>query len=182
MSRYELSQHPELRPFISAHTQDLSNWPRKAIRSASLLVNKDEWLYFAAKRVQHGSNYGLGKITMSAQILSDSYKLLGEPIHLAAKDCVLLKDLYLGGRYRGVNLWHQWAKARLRNEGSLCSASGHTRVFTSSRQDHATFREFLSHEPQSNTAYATNLGLHRIWTEKANRNSRGRTGDRIILS
>tara|TARA_R110000782_G_scaffold146907_1_gene239611 strand:- start:27683 stop:30352 length:2670 start_codon:yes stop_codon:yes gene_type:complete len=171
---------PMLLSEISMFGDNMAKWPREGIRDCAKrffaktsdpdLYARYDWLYFASKRVQHGSNYGLGKIQMSNQILQDSYKMAPAPILLPAKECDHLKQLYLGGRYMAVQRWQQWIKATLLKTGSLNCASGHIRRFFGRKNDPATINAALSHEPQANTTYVTNLGLRRLWLDPANRN------------
>lgn len=166
---------PLFEDIVTEHGNAIAKWPREVIKvAAKEHVDKDGWLYFASKRVQHGSNYGLGKIQMSNQILQDSYKLAPAPILLPPKDCELLKRLYLGGRYVAVQSWQSWIKSQLLKHGSLACASGHIRRFFGRRNDASTINAALSHEPQANTTYATNLGLRRLWSDPDNRDDSGR--------
>lgn len=163
---------------VKEYTTNLMHWPREVIKAAAsrffsksadpAMIARFEWLYFASKRVQHGSNYGLGKIQMSNQIIQDSYKLAPAPIYLPPKDCDRLKQLYLRGRYMAVQKWQTWVKSELLNKGQLPSASGHIRRFFGRRNDASTFNSALSHEPQHNTTYVTNLGLQALWHDKEN--------------
>ena len=72
------------------HGGKVLQWSREALRQAASEVDKSGWLYFASKRVQHGSNYGMGGKTMSDQILKDSYKLFGEPVFVAESNVLAL--------------------------------------------------------------------------------------------
>ncbi len=138
------------------------------------------WKYFASKRVVHGSNYGLGPRTMSTQILADSWKFIGEPVFLKETDCKALQRLYMDTRYHGVHVWQAWIKRTVAQKRRLESASGHTRKFLSAKVsrtgdlDNATFQAALSHEPQANTTYATNLALSKMWGDPENRINGGR--------
>lgn len=148
-------------------------WSRDELKAKGKLVDSDGWLYFASKRVQHGSNYGMGENTMSDQILKDSYKLFGEPIYVAPAVCYQLRLFYFS-RYPGIARWHDRCKQKLLKDGCLTSANGHRRVFwgrkkePSGKINHQTFYSFLSDEPQNNTTYATNLALHKLWTDPEN--------------
>ena len=133
------------------------------------------WLYMGCKRVQHGTNYLMGIPTMIKQVLLDSYKYAGNPLYIEHAVASRLQSLYLI-RYRGIYLWHQWAEAHLRVHGTLTSASGQTRQFFGRRfgkDIKDTLKEFLAHEPQANTTYATNLALHRLYYDPTNRRSTG---------
>lgn len=147
---------------------------RDILRTACDAVKKSDWIYFASKRVQHGTNYGMGPGTMSSQILKDSYKKEGTPIYISMSDCRTLQELYLEGRYRGVKKWHGWVAHQLLTKGKLESASGHVRTFFGRKKsqgqvDQETFKQILAHEPQNNTTYATNLAMLNLWKDPSNR-------------
>jgi len=131
-----------------------------------------EWLYAAAKAVQHGSSYGMGKPTMSSNILKQSWKISGNPIFVEPKACGELQDLFFL-RYTGVQKYQTWVKLQLENKGFLNCASGHIRNFLGRRTDNATLQAAYSHEPQANTTYVTSLGVRKLWLDPENRDSRG---------
>lgn len=170
--------HARIKPakviaLLYQHGPEVNHWTSDQIKAAARDVTeegKDGWLYFACKRVQHGTNYGLGKDTMSGQILKDSHKLLGEPIYLKPQDCVKLQDLYLS-RYPGVRLWQRKVQGLLHCDGfpKMKCASGHTRLFFGRPNDHDTFKEALAQEPQANTTYATNRAMVNLWLDPENR-------------
>jgi uracil-DNA glycosylase family 4 len=130
-----------------------------------------EWLYFACKRVQHGTNYLLGVPTMIVQIMEDSYKIMGTPIHVSHRDAELLQVLYIQ-RYPGVRSWQDYIKTLVEKTGKLPSASGHIRTFFG-RHGNELQREAVAHEPQANTTYATNLAAIRLWNDPENRSPDG---------
>ncbi len=130
------------------------------------------WLYNASKAVQHGSSYGMGKNTMSSNILTGSWKHSGSPVHVAPKDCLALQELFFA-RYIGVRRWQNWIKNTLQQTASLDCASGHVRRFFGRKGDNATLQAAYSHEPQANTTYATNLALHKLWHDPENRQANG---------
>jgi len=131
-----------------------------------------EWLYFACKRVQHGTNYLLGVPTMITQIMEDSYKLMGTPIHISHRDAELLQVLYIQ-RYPGVRSWQEYIKQLVEKTGKLPCASGHIRTFFG-RHSNELQRQAVAHEPQANTTYATNLAAIRLWNDPENRSADGR--------
>lgn len=137
-------------------------------------VDKDRWgfLYFSCKRVQHGTNYGLGKITMVDVILKDSWKYMDEPVLMAARDCEKLKMLYLL-RYPGVRQWQDWVKEQLYRHKQLTCPSGNTRKFFGRPSASTTIQGAYSHEPQNNTTYATSLALYNLWNDPDNRDGSG---------
>lgn len=161
--------HPE---FISASREELK-------AASKEYVDDDGWLYFASKRCQHATNYGVKEKTMAAQIMVDSYKITGTPIFVDLRTCAALQRVYLA-RYSGIYNWHRWAEREVFENRNLTSASGHTRTFFGRRRswdprkrcfgaDHETWKEFLADEPQENTTYATNLALHNLWNDSENR-------------
>lgn len=161
------------------HGKEVATWSREKILSEGRDIGstKDtEWLYFACKRVQHGSNYGLGTRTMSLQIMKDSDKLFGTPIYLTPTECQALQDLYLHSRYLGVNSWQNWVKKQIIDHQRLGCASGHIRRFFGRKTDNKTYQSALSHEPQANTTYATNLAMLNLWRDPENRE-----GDSLIV-
>jgi len=140
--------------------------------------DQDSWLYFACKRIQHATNYGVQARTGCQQIMEDSYKVSGTPIYMTELEFETLQRLYLV-RYHGLYQWHTWARNRVADGSNLRSASGHERKFFGRRKswsyksksfeaDHDTWKEFLADEPQENTTYATNLALHRLWHDPDN--------------
>jgi uracil-DNA glycosylase family 4 len=152
---------------ISMHGRQVNSWPRERIKEESKGINQDEWMYFARKRIQHGTNYGMKEATMSDQILKDSYKLFGEPVYVSPSKCLIEAGVYLT-RYPGIHLWHRWIKTQLKTKGYLTSASGHRRDFFGRRDDHKTFMEACAEEPQNNTTYATKLAVNALWEDTEN--------------
>ena len=136
------------------------------------------WLYQSSKAVQHGSSYGMGKNTMSSNILLKSFKLSGKPIHVEPRECQRLQDLFLNGRYRGVKLWQRFCENQMLTTGRISTASGHQRVLfgrkkTAGKTDPSTLKEAYAEEPQHNTTYATNLAMLKLWNDPENRRPDG---------
>jgi uracil-DNA glycosylase family 4 len=150
---------------------DVNTLDRDSLRNLGRVVDPDGWLYFSSKRTQHGSNYLMGIPTMVTQVMKDSYKLSGEPIYLEHANARALQGLYFL-RYPGLRKYHAWAESKLVADGTLVSASGQKRIFFGRRFGnyiHDTVKEFLSHEPQSNTTYSTNLAMLNLWSDPENR-------------
>jgi len=158
--------------YLDDGTTDLSHMPSAEMAQHLETLEIPEWLYFAAKRLQHGTNYGLKPNTMSSILLKDSYKIYGAPIYVSIKDCSKLQDLYIS-RYPGVIAWQNRVNNEIGRSRRLPCASGHVRRFFGNPRDHNTYKEALSHEPQANTAYATNLALWKLWYDKCNRRPDG---------
>jgi DNA polymerase len=155
---------------------NVSQLSREELKLECEKVDEKGWLYMACKRVQHGSNYGMKKLTMSDQILEDSYKYGDEIIFVEPSVCEDLQILYFQ-RYTGVQVWHRWVAEQLKQHHSLTSANGHTRRFFGRPSDHNTLKAALSDEPQNNTTYATNLAVRRLWSDLGNR----RTDSSVII-
>lgn len=126
------------------------------------------WLYFACKRIQHGTNYLLGVPTMIVQILEDSYKLTGNPIHITKSDATLLQSLYLQ-RYTGVKPWQEWVANEIDRTSQLGSASGHIRTFFGRPRSHELYRTAVAQEPQANTTFVTNKAATNLFYDPENR-------------
>lgn len=153
---------------------DVLKLSRPMLKDACLAVGKDGWLYLGAKRVFHGTNYGMQPQTMSDQLLKDSYKLSGEPIYVPPMECAKLQRLVLL-RYPGIQAWHRNCRNLLVRTGKLTNAGGHTRHFLNRREEVSTLKEYLADEPQENTTYAIKLALHRLWHDPENRR-----GDNVL--
>lgn len=132
-----------------------------------------EWVYLGCKRVQHGGSYKMGIPTMQWNVLHDSFKESGTPLYMPHADAAFLRDACFFGRYPGILLWHRWAESKLMADARLTSASGHTRIFFGRRFGdrgvEETIKQFLAHEPQNNTTWATNLAMLNLWRDPANR-------------
>ncbi len=163
-----------------------TNCSRDELKTRCSTVDDSGWLYFACKRIQHASNYGVKERTVSKQIMVDSYKITGKPVYVDPATCAALQRLYFT-RYPGIAQWHDWARREVEGGRNLTSASGHTRIFFGRRRswdpkarcvaaDHETWKEFLADEPQENTTYATNLALYRLWSDPTNRIRDARSG------
>ena len=136
---------------------------RAALKAASKAVSGDDWDYFAMKRVQHGAAYLEGGPTISNNIFKDSEG----KFYLPPNECKKLRDQFFFSRYPGIRMWHAWLTRRLRERPVLRAASGQERQFFGRPDEIIT--EAVAFEPQANTTYATNLAMHRLWTDKENR-------------
>jgi Uracil-DNA glycosylase len=159
---------PKILTLISTYGQQVNSWSRDKIREASAEVDSKFWKYYARKRVQHGTNYGMKSNTMSDQIMKDSYKLTGDPVYLSPSNCEVESHNYLS-RYPGVLENHIKIKSQLKTYGYITSASGHRRTFFGRRDDYDTFKQACADEPQNNTTYANNRALLNMWSDPSNR-------------
>jgi hypothetical protein len=146
---------------------------RKALKDACKAVDGDSWQYFGFKRVQHGSSYKMGKITMSDQILTDSWKLTGRPVLIPPATCEQMQRTCFFARYWGIPRWHAWAAMELKSKGCLIASNGFKRLFFGRKDDHDTLKQMLAHMPQVMTTYSTMLALSRLWSDSENRHLDG---------
>jgi len=154
---------------------NLTKLSREEIKLQSeKITSKDpnSWLYMACKRVQHGSNYLMGKLTMSNQILQDGWKYGDDIIYVESRVCEELQVLYFQ-RYPGVQVWHRWVAEQVKNRRELTSANGHTRRFFGRPYDNDTLKQALADEPQNNTTYVTNRAALHLWNDRENRRATG---------
>lgn len=151
---------------------NISKLTRDEIKVECQKVDQSGWLYMACKRVQHGSSYGMGKLTMSNQILEDSWKYSGEIVYVPPATCEDLKILFFQ-RYPGIQVWHRWITEQLKRTRSLTSANGHTRKFFGRPNSYDTLKEAFSDEPQNVTTYVTNRAVLRFWNDPDNRRGDG---------
>lgn len=137
-----------------------------------VLKEAGKWLYLGSKRVQHGSSYLMGLLTMILNILKDSHKESGTPIYLEHSVARELQEGCFFARYPGIRTVHSWAESKVLADGKATSASGQERILFGGRfgtRLKDTVKEFLAHEPQSNTTWATNLAMLNLWNDPENR-------------
>ena len=159
-------------PAINSFDRDELKWLHDHIFPIVIEL-AGKWLYLGCKRVQHGSSYMMGIPTMCLNILKDSFKESGTPIYMEQSIARSLQNLMFT-RYPGILTWHCWAQSKLVADGKLSSASGQCRTFFGRRygaEIHETVKEFLAHEPQSNTTWATNMAMLNLWNDPENRRS-----------
>lgn len=154
---------------------DINDKSRPELKTLSKEVPKEGWLYPSCKQVHHGTSYGMGPDTCSANILERSYKETGIPIFVDVITCTLLRGLVLS-RYRGIKDWHNLCQRKLNETGVLTACDGNTRIFMGRRRDHSTIMSYYAHEPQHTTTYAINLVATRLWRDPENRD-----GNRLII-
>jgi hypothetical protein len=136
---------------------------RAELLEACKVVKKEDWDYFAGKRVQHGGAYLEGGLTISRNCLKDSEgKLYIPPV-----ECDRIKNKVYFARYHGILKWHDWTARRLKETGKLTAASGQVRQFFGRTDEVLT--KAVAFEPQANTTYATNLATNRLWNDSENR-------------
>ena len=135
---------------------------REELKILGKKVKGSDWDYFAAKRVQHGCSYLEGARTVSRNVMKDSE---GELI-MSEAECKKLMVFFFN-RYRGIKSWHDWMVRRLAERAVLTAASGQTRIFFGRPGDVIT--KAVAFEPQSNTTYAINLAIYKLWRDPDNR-------------
>lgn len=136
-------------------------------------VDGDSWQYFGFKRVQHGSSYKMGDVTMSNQILTDSFKLTGKPVLIPPTTCKQMQLTCFFARYWGIPRWHAWMEQEIKQKGCLLANNGFKRLFFGRKDDYDTVKQALAHLPQVYTTYATLMALSKLWSDPTNRNVDG---------
>lgn len=148
-------------------TQGVDFSDRDSIKTAiKTHVKKEDWDYFACKRVQHGCAYLEGGQTVAKNILTDSEGKL----YLEPREVNRIKDDCFFARYPGILRWHEWVGRRLKERPILTAASGQIREFHGRPDEIIT--KAVAFEPQANTTYATNLAMQRLWKDNENRYAR----------
>lgn len=130
-----------------------------------------DWKYVCMKRVQHGTNYGMQPDKLSATIFKDSDGL----IDLSTKDATFYQFLY---RLRyNPDARITWVRSELARTGAIQCACGIRRKFYAIRSprlvENSIVRDAAATEPQANTTFVCNQGLHALWYDPENRTSRG---------
>lgn len=135
---------------------------REAIKYESKKIPSSDWDYFAMKSVIHGSSYleGDNTISRSIHIKSDG------KFYLPPKECGKLKKV-LFTRYRGIQLYQNYAISQMAKAPIWHCASGQIRRFFGRRDEIIT--KAVAAEPQANTTYATNLAMRNLWNDPENR-------------
>jgi hypothetical protein len=136
---------------------------REELKEACKAVNKDDWDYFAGKRIQHGGAYLEGGLTISRNCLKDSEGKL----YITPTEADRIKNLVYFRRYWGIKKWHEWTARRLSEKPILVAASGQVRQFFGRPEEILT--KAVAFEPQANTTYATNLAAWKLWNDKDTR-------------
>ena len=106
--------------------------------------------YWKAKRLQHGTNYGLGE--------RHAARMMGVRVGLMRK----LRRLYFT-KYKGVAKRIENMPKRLREDPRFLSFMGRPHVFMGHWNDHEVIKSALSEEPQGGVADILNKILYRLW-------------------
>jgi uracil-DNA glycosylase family 4 len=150
-------------------------------RTSALVISEDmlpdgrpgNWLYTCMKRVQHGTNYGAKPEIISATIFKDSDGVIDVPVLQIERYQRLYKLRY------NTDLRAVWVRDQLAKQGYLDTAAGCRRRYFAIRNprmlqlDDDVVKAALASEPQTNTTYATNLALSKLWYDTANRRKTG---------
>jgi DNA polymerase-1 len=107
---------------------------------------------FQAKRIQHGSNYGLSPygISMIAQI----------PLEAA-------KEAYNNfmTQFDYIPAWQDWVKGQINERRPLVNPMGRSIVLSGRPWDKHTWRQGLAFLPQSTLADVDDLAMYRVWLD-----------------
>ena len=131
-------------------------------------ISKEDWIYIACKMGIWGICYLMGPDRLSDVILTQSEGLIAMPRKEIERFRNAVFSCY------NVRLLHQHMQRELNKNAEITAASGHIRRFYGRQGD--ILGNALSHEPQANTTYATNLALYNLWTDPENRIGPPRNG------
>ena len=126
--------------------------------------------YHIAKRINHGSCYGLREVGMHKNIFKDSD---GE-LWITPGECRTYRSL-LFQRYPYEGLSNAM-QTKMISDGYLDSAAGTRRHFLD-RNDHNKIRDMLAHLPQAHTTFTANKVIERLFYNGINRDH----NDKLIL-
>lgn len=161
--------------------REVNSYDRQKLKQLGKGINADTdktsnppFVYYASKRIQHGSNYRMGPAKIANQIYLDTEGEVDISEDLAKE----LQQHYFA-RYHGVLLWQEWIRRELVERGRLVCASGSTRLFfgkkpRQGRKDsdaEETVNQACAHEPQHNTTWILNKALLRLCSDPENRRS-----------
>lgn len=135
--------------------------PREEIRELLKEVKSDDWDYFSCKQGIWGTCYLLGPDKLAMLVAKGSEG----KIWLSRTEVRDFQEAVFT-RYK-VKLWHAATSRKLSANPELIAASGFKRRFFGRSTE--ILGQALSHEPQANTTYATNLAMYRLWTDPENR-------------
>jgi hypothetical protein len=141
------------------------SWSQDEIKAKLGVLKESEEgkrYYRVAKVINHGSAYMLSPAGMHSQMFRQSE---GE-LFIQPSECEAMQNL-LFARY-DYPRYHKQIKTLMNSEGILKCASGQERFFFG-RRDNATLRKMLAYMPQANTAYVTNMVIHRLYHDPRNR-------------
>lgn len=107
---------------------------------------------FNAKRVQHGSNYGLKPYGIAVQA------------HIPVKAAADAQERYFDAFSR-IRLWQQAIEGQIKRTGFLTTPFKRDRKFFGRLWDDHTIKQGLAYRPQSGVAEILNIGLARVFKE-----------------
>lgn len=141
---------------------------REELKEMFKEIKKEDWDYFASKQCTWGFFYLLGLAKSADHIFNVSEGT----VSMTKDQMQVFKDV-LFTRYYGTE-WHRAAENRIRKQPyppKFVSSSGHVRMFFGRRSE--ILGEWLAHEPQSVTTFATNSAVYKCWTDPENRRKEG---------
>ena len=151
---------------ILRHGAGINQKSREEIKHlAKTTIDKDSTDYFMCKVGIWGTCYLMGVDLLGEIIFNESKGKIvmdrGEVKEF--QDAVFV-------RYHGVYAWHRYSKSRIeRADGKgvyLQTSNGAARRFFGRKEQ--MLGDYLAHEPQNNTTYATNLAALNLWRDKEN--------------
>ena len=151
--------------YILRHpTTPLTDIPRDQLKVMLKEVKKEDQDYYICKQLIWGKCYLMGPRKASDQVFKETYG----KIHMGEERAREFQAA-VTKRYN-VSLWHTACTNLIAKQSyppKLKSAGGQIRRFFGRQRE--ILGEWLAHEPQANTTYATNLALYRLWNDPDNR-------------
>lgn len=150
----------------------VNTWTRASILIAAKSIDKNGWLYMAAKKGIWSFCYGAGEQSMISTIADESYAETGTPLYVEVSAIRNLRKCILS-RYPGITKRQQRIRMLLDRDGYLDCANGSRREFLGDRATTTALGEAYAHHPQVMTTYVTSLAWQRMWYDPENRRADG---------
>ncbi len=143
----------------------LAGKTREEIKGLLKEVKSEDWDYFACKIGIWGICYTMGPDLLADEILQES----SGRVALSREDVRNFHSSVHAAYH--IRLWHDATARRIAKTPTLVCDGGHTRRFFGRSKE--ILGDVLSHEPQYNTTRATNMAMHRLWSDPENRRPDG---------
>lgn len=155
------------------HGPQVNQWPMERCLEAQAGIDKKDWRYAACKSGVWGTCYGEGDVTLSVNILEESWKGGGQLVYVSAADCKRLQAA-VHARYPGIRRRMERINMLLARDGKLTPCEGvPPRDFFGPKTDHQVQKAGYAYAPAFVTAYADHLALLKMWNDPENIDASG---------
>jgi DNA polymerase I - 3''-5'' exonuclease and polymerase domains len=163
------------------HGLEVNQWPMDRCLEAQAKLDEKDWRYGACKSGIWGTCYGEGDVTLSTNLLEESWKSGGDLIYVSAADCKKLQNA-VHARYPGIRRRMERIKMLLVRDGKLTPQDGApARDFFAKKTDNSTQAAAYAYAPAFNTALANNKAMLKLWSDPENRDASGQRIARLRL-